>query len=344
MADRIFGIFDHLERRDEPLSDTYEGRLQLLETADRAGFYAYHLAEHHQTPLGMAPSPTAFLAAVGQRTERLRFGPLVYLLPLYHPLRLIDEICMLDQLSHGRFQIGVGRGVSPFEVAYYDIPFMRSKEMYEEMLTIVSCGLREPRVRHRGRYYDIPDAPMELRPAQQPNPPFWVGVGSEANARAAAERGMNWVTSGSNAFVKSVVEPYPKLREQHRGSELDLNPHVETPVIGAYRHFFMTDNDADAKAIADPAFERYYDNITKLWRDFGVQPRRFTGDLDLAKERDVAIVGSPTTVRDEVARFFRETGCNYLLFSFAWGGLTQEQSQHSLDLFVSEVMPDFSGS
>ena len=100
-----FGIFDHLDRNKSPLKDYYEARLQLIEMYDREGFYAYHVAEHHSTPLGMAPSPSVFLSAVAQRTKRLRFGPLVYALPLYHPIRLIEEICMLDQMSGGRLDI-----------------------------------------------------------------------------------------------------------------------------------------------------------------------------------------------------------------------------------------------
>src|SRR4029078_306247 len=94
-----FGIFDHLDRNDLPLHEYYEARLKLIEIYEQAGFYSYHVAEHHSTPLRMAPSPSVFLAAVAQRTTRLRFGPLVYALPLYHPIRLIEEICMLDQMS-----------------------------------------------------------------------------------------------------------------------------------------------------------------------------------------------------------------------------------------------------
>src|SRR6187431_980162 len=105
-----YGIFDHLDRNALPLREYYEARLQLIEAYERAGFYAYHLAEHHSTPLGMAPSPSVFLSAVAQRTRRLRFGPLVWAMPLHHPLRLIEEICMLDQLSGGRLEIGSGRG------------------------------------------------------------------------------------------------------------------------------------------------------------------------------------------------------------------------------------------
>ena len=82
-----FGVFDHLDRNDLPLHEFYEARLKLIEAYEAAGFYAYHLAEHHSTPIGMAPSPSVFLSAVAQRTRRLRFGPMVYALPLHHPLR-----------------------------------------------------------------------------------------------------------------------------------------------------------------------------------------------------------------------------------------------------------------
>src|SRR6516165_9495852 len=108
-----FGVFDHLDRCGGTLADYYEDRLKIAEAYDRAGFYAYHLAEHHSTPLGMAPSPSVFLAAVAQRTTRLRFGPLVWPMPLHHPLRLIEEICMLDQLSAGALNSASGAAPRP---------------------------------------------------------------------------------------------------------------------------------------------------------------------------------------------------------------------------------------
>ena len=106
-----FGIFDHLDRGAGSLGEQYEARLRLIEAYDAAGYHAYHIAEHHMTPLGMSPSPNVFLSAAAQRSRRLRFGPLVYCLSLYHPLRVLEEICMLDQLSGGRFELGIGRGV-----------------------------------------------------------------------------------------------------------------------------------------------------------------------------------------------------------------------------------------
>src|ERR671936_1646957 len=148
-----FGIFDWIDRNQLPLPDLYEERLRCLEYADEAGFYCYHLAEHQATPLGMAPSPSVFLAAAMQRTQRLRLGPLVYLLPLYNPLRLIQEICMLDSMSRGRLEVGVGRGVSPYELAFYKVTPQGARAMFREALDILTSGLASGEVSHEGKYF-----------------------------------------------------------------------------------------------------------------------------------------------------------------------------------------------
>ena len=110
-----FGVFDHIDTDGQNLRDFYAARLRIVEQCERAGFHAYHVAEHHGTPLGLAPSPGLFLSAAFQRTTKMRLGPLVFILPLYDPLRLIEEIAMLDQMSGGRLELGVGRGTSPLE-------------------------------------------------------------------------------------------------------------------------------------------------------------------------------------------------------------------------------------
>src|SRR5437660_516223 len=143
MANVEFGMFDWIDRRQQgPLGQLYEDRLRLLQEADAAGFFCYHLAEHHATPLGMAPSPSVFLAAAAQRTRRIRLGPLVFLLPLYSPLRLLGEICMLDHLSGGRLEMGVGRGVSPYEVGYHGFDPARTRPMVQEALEVLPAGRR----------------------------------------------------------------------------------------------------------------------------------------------------------------------------------------------------------
>ncbi len=114
-----FGVFDHLDASGAALGEFYEHRLRLVEAYERIGIHCYHTAEHHATPLGMCPSPSLLHSAIAQRTKRILFGPLVYTLALYHPLRLAEEVCMLDHMSGGRFQLGIGRGISPYELGYF---------------------------------------------------------------------------------------------------------------------------------------------------------------------------------------------------------------------------------
>jgi len=147
------GIFDHMDRGADPLDRFFANRMRLVEAYDRAGFYAYHVAEHHATPLGVAPSPGIWLAAIAERTTQLRFGALVYLLPLYHPLKLLEEICMLDQISRGRLLLGVGRGVSPIEQRYYGIDPAVAPAMYEEALQVILRGMTNKELTFEGKYY-----------------------------------------------------------------------------------------------------------------------------------------------------------------------------------------------
>src|SRR5581483_2098253 len=167
-----FGIFDHIDQSNVPLPQQFSERLKLIEAYDRLGFYAYQLAEHHGTPLGLAPSPSVFMAAVAQRTKRLRFGPLVYSLPLYHPVRLIEEICMLDHLSSGRFELGVGRGVSPIEVGFYGVDPGHGPRQFPEALRVIKNGLTNDELSFTGEFYKFEKVPMLLRPLQKPHPPL----------------------------------------------------------------------------------------------------------------------------------------------------------------------------
>lgn len=339
-----FGVFDHIERRGDSIDGLLEGRLELIREYDAAGFFCYHVAEHHATPLGMAPSPGLFLAAAAQCTRRIHLGPLVYLLPLYNPLRLIAEICMLDHLSGGRLELGVGRGVSPFELGYYGVSFMDAREIFDEALDVIVAGLRNDRLAHRGAHYRFDDVPIEIKPAQRPNPPFWYGVSSPQSLMLAARRGMHMVGGGPISVLKKLTAAYREEYARGKGGPGDLNPHVADPIVGAIRHVYVAGDEREVERVAAPAYSKYYDNITKLWRDFNTVPTHgFTPDLAVARKNDVAIVGTAGHVRDEVGRFFEDSGCNYLVLSFAWGGLSQDDSRRSLDRFVTQVMPQFAG-
>jgi alkanesulfonate monooxygenase SsuD/methylene tetrahydromethanopterin reductase-like flavin-dependent oxidoreductase (luciferase family) len=343
MREIDFGIFDHVERSsgDPDLHRLFEERLDLIVAAEEAGFWGYHFAEHHMTQLGMTPSPGVFVAAAAARTKRIKLGPLVYLLPLYHPIRLIEEICMLDHMSGGRFELGVGRGISPFELGFYRIPYYDGREMYEEALAVLVKGLRNPRLNHHGKFYHFDDVPMEIRPLQQPNPGFWYGCNGETNTTYAARHGMNMVMIGPTASVAHLSEVYRDIYAKYRSGPDNLNPHLTSPKIGVQRHIFVAETDREAEAIARPAYDAFYVNLQKLWGNFGLNASVFPGSLEIAAKAGVFVVGSPATVREKLAELVDKADFNYMMLPLSWGNLTAAQTRRSLDLFAQEVMPAY---
>jgi alkanesulfonate monooxygenase SsuD/methylene tetrahydromethanopterin reductase-like flavin-dependent oxidoreductase (luciferase family) len=329
-----FGVFDHLDRGDGTLADFYAARLRLAEAYDRAGFYSYHIAEHHGTPLGMAPSPAVFLAAVAQRTRRLRFGPMVYCLPLYHPLRLIEEICMLDQMSGGRFDLGVGRGISPIEIASYGVDPAMAAGMFGECWEVVLQGLTRRTVDFEGEFYRFHDVPMELEPFQKPHPALWFGVSKPDSAERAARQGLNFLSNATLAGGRSLIAAY-------RAAYVAPPGRADPPKLGLSRFIVIADTDGAALDIARRAYRGWYRSFHKLWwkhdqRPVGVSyPPEFDGQV----EEERAVAGTIDTVVETLRHHVAVTGMNYLVGRFAFGDMATADSLRSIELFARHVMP-----
>jgi alkanesulfonate monooxygenase SsuD/methylene tetrahydromethanopterin reductase-like flavin-dependent oxidoreductase (luciferase family) len=340
-----FGVFDHLDRSGASLADFYEDRLKIVEAYDRAGFYAYHLAEHHATPLGMAPSPNVFLAAVAQRTRRLRFGPLVFVLPLYHPVRLIAEICMLDQMSGGRLELSFGRGASPIEIEYFGVDPDARQDIYAEAVELILRGLTHKTLDFHGKHFDFDNVPMELEPLQKPYPPLWYGVHAPDSAERAAKRNLNVVSLDSPADTRLSIERYratwrppppyppPQAGEGREGVAV-------MPKLGLGRFIVVAETDDEALRLARRAYPSWHRSFTHLPRLLGrmqTHPRPPQWDALVAVGQGIA--GSPKTVTEFLQAQLAETGCNYVVGQFAFGDLTLADCLQSIRLFADEVMP-----
>jgi alkanesulfonate monooxygenase SsuD/methylene tetrahydromethanopterin reductase-like flavin-dependent oxidoreductase (luciferase family) len=334
-----FGVFDHMDDAGGPLEGLYADRLALIEAYDRSGIYGYHLAEHHSTPLGCAASPGLFLAAMTQRTQTLRFGPLVYLLPFYHPLRLIEEICMLDQMSGGRLELGIGRGVSPFETRAYGLDFAQTGEIYHEAFELILKGLASDELTFEGKHYQFHNVPMILRPLQRPHPPLWYGITIPENADWPAANDVNIVTIALRPTVRVIIDRY--RAERARLGKRD------TPFMGVARHVVVADTDEAALKIARRAYPRWRGNFRWLFARHGAEPRIATlypPTFDELAAIDNGVAGSPQTVRDFVAAEIAATGSNYFVSWLAFGDMTLAESLRSLELFSREVMPAFASA
>lgn len=330
-----FGVFDHVDDSGLPLAEHFEARLRLAEAYDAHGFHCYHVAEHHGTPLGLAPSPGILFAALSQRTRRILFGPLVYLLPLYHPLRLIEEVAMLDALSNGRFQLGLGRGVSPIELGFYGLDMDEQRGRYDETLEVLLKGLSADTLDHRGQYFAFDRVPMALRPMQRPHPPLWYGAGSPDSIRWCARNGVNMVMLTLGERVRQATDLY---RSEWRGPAEDM------PLMGVSRHIVVADSDEEAKALARPAYARWRRNMAWLWDERGSGfplAGHLPPEWDAAEAMGHGCAGSPATVRAFVTREAADGGITYFVSALAFGDLTLEAATRSAELFAAEVMPAF---
>jgi alkanesulfonate monooxygenase SsuD/methylene tetrahydromethanopterin reductase-like flavin-dependent oxidoreductase (luciferase family) len=329
----LYGVFDHLDRGALPLDEFYNNRLALIEAYERAGFYAYHLAEHHGTPIGMAPSPNVFLAAVAQRTRVLRFGPLVYALPLHHPLRLIEEICMLDQLSGGRLEIGFGRGASAIENSFFGRKPAEAERVYTEALEIVLRGLAERKVNFKGEFFSFDNVPLALEPMQSPHPPVWYGVHSVESAERAARRGLNIVSLDSARETRDFAAAYRRTwRELDREGAL--------PKIGLSRFVVIAEDAGAALAAARRAYASWHRSFYYLYSTFGGAPKHpRPPTFDELMEAGEAVAGTPEQARAFFQKQMEESTVTYLIGQFAFGDLSLDESLRSVELFSRYVMP-----
>jgi alkanesulfonate monooxygenase SsuD/methylene tetrahydromethanopterin reductase-like flavin-dependent oxidoreductase (luciferase family) len=332
-----YGIFDHLDRNNLPLNQYYEARLKLIEAYEGAGFYAYHLAEHHSTPVGMAPSPSVFLAAIAQRTKTLRFGPMVYALPLHHPLRLIEEICMVDQLSNGRLEIGFGRGSSPTENALYGQDPSLAQEMYTEGRELILQGLTQKTLSYEGKHYNYKDVPMEIEPLQKPHPPMWYGVHSVEAAERAAHQGLNMISLDSAADTRSFNDKYRETWRALHGAEPSAK-------LGLSRFIVIAETDQEALTLARRAYPVWHKNFYFLARLSGRMPTHPRApEFDQMMAIGQAIAGTAETVRQFLQAQLDQSAANYLVGQFAFGDLTFAESLRSVTLFHQEIMPKLTG-
>ena len=329
-----FCIFDHIDTRGEPVAKLFDDRLDFAGAADAAGFTAYYIAEHHSTPLGHAASPSVFLAALSQRTKHIRLGSMVHVLPTYQPLRLYEEICMLDHLSNGRIDIGVGRGASPFESGLFGVCIQESRDIFEEALTVLQKAFAGDLLSHRGEFYKYYDVPLTMKPLQPGGPPLWYGAFSERNLDFAARNGLNITLNGPPPRLRFLRNRYRELWAEHQ-------PHAVAPKIACLYQIFVGETDAEAERIAGSAFASWYKSMTHLWRANNAMPRETLPDsFATALNRGVYIAGSAATVRDKLKAILDESGLSRLLLQCNMGDMPHAEALASIERFRARVMPN----
>ena len=330
-----FAVFDHNDSSGRPPATQLAERLSLIEAYERLGYYAYQLAEHHSTPLGIA-TPHLMLAAASQRTSTIRLGTLISILPLIHPMRMIEEAATLDQLTGGRLVLGVGRGISPIETGFHGVPGDEAQGRFDEAFEILRLGLSSDVVDFHGKYYQLESAPVVTHPVQQPMP-LWYATMTLERARWCARLGMPMLALVPSRRVRPLTDAYrAEWSALGRSAE-------DVPALGISRQIVIADTNAEAMSIANRAFLPFRDSISHLWHKFGVpMPPVLAADTyEGIAATGHCYAGDPAGARAWVAEHAETAGVNYMSLEFCFGDMTAAEALRSAELFATEVMPAF---
>jgi alkanesulfonate monooxygenase SsuD/methylene tetrahydromethanopterin reductase-like flavin-dependent oxidoreductase (luciferase family) len=330
-----FAVFDHNDSTGRPPGTQLAERLALIEAYEGLGYYAYQMAEHHGTPLGIA-TPHLLLAAASQRTSSIRLGTLISILPLIHPLRMIEEAATLDQLSGGRLVLGVGRGVSPIETGFHGVPGDEAQARFDEAFEILRMGLTSDVVDFHGKFYEVDSAPIVTHPIQQPMP-LWYATMTPDRARWCARNAMPMLALIPSPRVRVLTDAYKAEWAALGRDEADVPP------LGISRQIVIADTNEKAMEIANRAFAPFRHSISYLWHAFGVpMPPVLAADTFAGiAATGHCYAGDPAGARAWVAEHAETAGINYMSLEFCFGDMTVAETLRSVGLFATEVMPAF---
>lgn len=324
------GILQFFGWRDRSikLNTVYEAALERFGIMDQAGYDAVWLAEHHFSSFSVCPSVHMMGTMAAARTRRLRIGTAVSLAPFYNPLRLAEEVALLDVLSGGRVNWGAGRGFERSEFAAFGIPGEESAARFHETVDIVLQAWTHQRLTYRGRYYQYDDVEVLPKPLQAPHPPTWMAASSTTAIAWAASHGHSILMDPHSSRADLI------RKRQHYAAGLAEAGFSDAGRVIPMARLIAVDETADkARAVAQRAAEwtvasyvgASHNNVRQEVRTFdGKDPIDFYLD-------DVMIHGTADSVADQILAFGAEIGMTYLMAA--------PLSRRSFHLLTEKVLP-----
>lgn len=357
-----FGIWDQMQTYEvmtaASAADVYDTHIRQAKLMEAAGFGYYWTLEHQGSYVGAVTSPSVFLSALARETESLRLGTMIWQLPFHNPVRLAEEVAMLDHLSHGRAEFGAGIGVHEHEFIRWGMNFYDRQEMGDEMMDIIEMAWSGTPVTYRGKFYDFEDALIQPQPYNKQGIPIWAAVHSPRAMEFAARRGYNMAQNIDTD--ESMVAKFADWRRMWTAAG-HAGP-MPRQFLMRVVHVAETDTKAREQA------EQYIMESNTLGRElvstsrvgFGVNPRG-TGTEDTPDIRErgrifressksfdfwvdngLALVGSPETVARKIAQGSEEIGYDHFAGKFHIGRMPHDMVEKSFQLFGKEVIPAFS--
>jgi len=328
--------------RRVPLQTVYERAFQRIDTMERTGYDAVWLAEHHFSTYSVCPSIHMMGTHIAARTERLRIGMAVTLAPFYHPLRLAEEVALLDVLSGGRVNRGAGRGFDPTEYRTFGVKPEDSYPRFRETVDVVLTAWQNERLTYHGDFFDFDDVEVLPKPVQKPHPPVWLASSSPDAVTWSAQHGYSILMDphSSHADIATKRSLYQ--------NELEAAGHTmagrEIPIA---RNIALGKTEREAEEIARNGAKFMFGSYLPKGINAVLTPKQKTIPVEAQKpmegasqsdaiERyvnDVVICGTPEKVIDDLQRMQETLPLEYLMCA--------PLSHSSFELFTEKVLPRF---
>lgn len=343
-----FGLFYQLPcAPTQDAATRYHETIEQIVYADELGFDTAWLAELHFNPsFSVMPAPLILAAAAAQRTSRIRLGTAVLLLPLHYPLRVAEEAAVVDLLSHGRLELGVGRGMIAIHFQGFNVPREESRERFEESLTIIKQAWTQETCRFDGVYFQVPETAVVPKPLQKPHPPLRIAANSPETAVFAGEQGYP-------VFIASPINSGAKLSEQvtryRRAFQTAPHPESKADVAIAFP-VYVADNVAQVRHEVEASFLNYFQAISLQARmgardhspayDYLREIRKRVEAVTWEQIETIALYGSPEICVRKIKEAYEQCQMDQLICWFNPGGLIPHaQVLTSMRRFAEEVMP-----
>jgi alkanesulfonate monooxygenase SsuD/methylene tetrahydromethanopterin reductase-like flavin-dependent oxidoreductase (luciferase family) len=338
------------QRHDEII----RGELEQIVWSEELGFDEIWLTEHHFINYGLSVDPATLAAAAASRTQRIRIGLAAAILPFHHPLRLAEQMALVDIISNGRLDVGVGRGNRPMEFRGYRVPQEESRDRFDEAVEILRRAWTEERFSYDGRFFKVPEVSVIPKPVQRPHPPLYQVCVSKDGIENTALRGWPMLNSVLFGPVDQLIANrdiyVDTLKKAGRGAD-----EIKSLLArwGVSRQIYVAETDARALAEAKDAelwyqesFRRFvvpdrieeaHPSLQPAFRAMAERLSQVTWDNLVA---ETLAFGSPDTVARHI-EVMRDMGVGQVMCWMNFGGLAQDKVRRSMELFAHEVMPRF---
>jgi alkanesulfonate monooxygenase SsuD/methylene tetrahydromethanopterin reductase-like flavin-dependent oxidoreductase (luciferase family) len=341
-----------LESPDDDYRRAWDEMLEQIEFAEQLGFDSVWLAEHHGSNYGTMPSPQVAAAAIASRTARMRIGIAVSILPFDNPVRIAEDYAMVDVISNGRLDFGVGRGYQPHEFRMLGLADRqaKSREIFREALDVILGAWTNENFSYSGKHFQFDNIHLVPRPIQKPHPPVYMAAISPESFELVKEKGLR-------IMVTPTLMSLPELKENvlHAKRELVALGHDPRSLNFPMNwQMHLSDSPEQAKADTAQAFGWYFERVMSLVPQGADTPPSYeryaelaaafqaqgSVDVEQLREQGIVLLDSPEGAVAAIRRLWEDIGQQEILCWMRIGGLEHEKVMRSLELFANKVMPE----